>query len=260
MLHLAPLPGSPAQRSVAQGNGLDGIVARAIEEAKVYRDAGFHGLMIENMHDRPYLNGAVGPETVSAMAVIGREVRQAVSLPLGVQVLAAANREALAVALACGACFVRVEGYVFAHVADEGIIEGDAGVLLRYRRQIGADHVKVFADVKKKHSSHAITADVSVVDTAQAAEFALADGVIVTGSSTGRQTDPRDVHNVAAAVSIPTFVGSGVTPANIGQYPHADGFIIGSAMKRGGHWANAVDPHCVQEAAKAFAALTESTS
>ena len=105
MLHLAALPGSPGQRSGADGTGLDGIVARAIEEAIVYRDAGFHGLMIENMHDRPYLKGAVGPETVAAMAVVGHEVRQAVPLPLGVQVLAAANREAIAVALACGASF-----------------------------------------------------------------------------------------------------------------------------------------------------------
>src|SRR6476659_5077462 len=219
MLHLAALPGSPGQRFDANGTGLDGIIARAIEEANVYRDSGFRGLMIENMHDRPYLKGAVGPETVAAMAVVGHEVRQAVSLPLGVQVLAAANRESVAVALACGACFVRVEGYVFAHVADEGLIESDAGVLMRYRQQIGAEHVRVFADVKKKHSSHAITADVSLAETAHAAEFSLADGVIVTGTSTGRETEPSDVGSVAAAVGIPTFVGSGVTPTNIGAYP-----------------------------------------
>jgi membrane complex biogenesis BtpA family protein len=182
-------------------------------------------------------------------------VRQAVPLPLGVQVLAAANREAVAVALACGACFVRVEGYVFAHVADEGLIESDAGVLMRYRQQIGAGHVRVFADVKKKHSSHAITADLSLAETAHAAEFSLADGLIVTGTSTGRQTAPDDVRSVAAAVCIPTFVGSGVTPSNIGQYPQADGFIIGSAVKRDGHWANAIDPQRVQAVAKAFAAL-----
>ena len=255
MLHLAALPGSPGWRLGAGGTGLDGVVARAIEEAIVYRDAGFHGLMIENMHDRPYLKGAVGPETVAAMAVVGHEVRRAVPLPLGVQVLAAANREAIAVAVACGACFVRVEGYVFAHVADEGVIESDAGVLMRYRQQIGSDHVRVFADVKKKHSSHAITADVSLAETAHAAEFSLADGVIVTGTSTGRQTEPDDVRSVAAAVGIPAFVGSGVTPTNIGQYPQADGFIIGSAVKRDGHWANAIDPQRVQAVAKAFAAL-----
>ena len=105
------------------------------------------------------------------MAVIGREVRRAVPLPLGVQVLAAANEEAIAVALACGATFVRVEGFVFAHVADEGLVEADAGPLLRYRAAVGAEHVRVFADIKKKHSAHAITADVDVVETAHAAEF-----------------------------------------------------------------------------------------
>ena len=86
------------------------------------------------MHDRPYLKGSVGPEIVAAMAVIGAEVRRAVPLPLGVQVLAGANLSAVAVAHACGASFVRVEGFVFAHVADEGVIESSAGALLRYRR------------------------------------------------------------------------------------------------------------------------------
>src|SRR3954447_22625924 len=93
MLHLDALPGSPGHQSDSGGRGLDGIVTRAIQEAMVYRDAGFHGLIIENMHDRPYLKSAVGPETVAAMTAVGREVRQGVPLPLGVQVLAAPNRE-----------------------------------------------------------------------------------------------------------------------------------------------------------------------
>ena len=111
-------------------------------------------------------------------------------VPLGLQVLAGANREALAVAFAAGAAFVRCEGFVFAHVADEGLMESDAGALLRYRRAIGAEGVRVFADVKKKHSAHAITADVELADTAHAAEFFLADGVIVTGVATGRPPIP----------------------------------------------------------------------
>lgn len=256
MLHLGALPGSPECRS-SGGKELDEVIGRAIDEAKVYRDAGFHVLAIENMHDRPYLKGAVGPEIVAAMSAVGREVRKAVPLPLGVQVLAGANREALAVALACGASFVRVEGFVFAHVADEGIIESDAGVLLRYREQIGAGHIKIFADIKKKHSAHAITVDVSLADTAHAAEFALADGVIVTGTSTGRQTEPDEVKAVAAAVGLPVFVGSGVTPENIAKYPQADGFIIGSSVKRDGHWANPIDRERVQAVAKAFKALAK---
>src|SRR6266545_5565588 len=191
VLHLRALPGTARAQL-----GLDAVVETVLAEARQYQAAGFQGLMIENMHDRPYLKGAVGPEVVAAMAVGGREVRRAARLPLGVQVLAGANREALAVALACGAGFVRVEGFVFAHVADEGIIESSAGTLLRYRRAIGAERIRVFADIKKKHSAHTLTADVSLVETARAVEFFLADGVIVTGTSTGRPADPVEVNAV----------------------------------------------------------------
>src|SRR5262245_38976537 len=207
VVHTGALPGTPSSNQ-----GIDQIVEAAVAEARVYASAGFHGVIIENTHDRPYLKGSVGPEIVAAMAVIGREVRRASVVPLGVQVLAGANDCAMAVALACGASFVRVEGFVFAHVADEGLIESNAGTLLRYRRAIGADRVRVFADIKKKHSAHALTADVNLTETAKAAEFFLADGVIVSGIATGQPTDVADVNAVARAVSVPTLVGSGITP------------------------------------------------
>ena len=185
MIHVRALPGTPEGRDqVAE------IARIAVEEARIYQAAGFHGLGLENMHDRPYLKGSVGPEVVAAMTVVGAAVRQAVDLPLGIQILAGANREAMAVAKACDASFVRAEGFVFAHVADEGWIDASAGDLLRYRRAIGAQSIRVFVDVKKKHSSHAVTQDLDVVETARAAEFFLADGVVVTGSETGRAADP----------------------------------------------------------------------
>ena len=86
-----------------------------------------------------------------------------------------------------------VREFVFAHVADEGLARAAAGPLLRYRRQIGADHIAVFADIKKKHASHAMTADVSIAEAARAAEFFGADGVIVTGAATGKPVEPADV-------------------------------------------------------------------
>jgi len=253
MLHVGPLPGSPGHRSPP--TGMDGQIARAVAEAEIYRAAGFHGLILENMFDRPYLKAVVGPEVVAAMAVIGREVRRAVPLPLGVQVLAAANEEAIAVALACGASFVRAEGYVFAHVADEGLIEADAGPLLRYRDAMGAEHIRVFADIKKKHASHAITADVDIAETAHAAEFALADGVIVTGTATGRPADPADVAAVSGAVGIPVFVGSGITPDNVAAFAAADGVIVGSAVKQRGDWRLPLDPAAAKRMADAFHAV-----
>jgi membrane complex biogenesis BtpA family protein len=250
VVHLGPLPGTPAA-SVA----VETIVAKAAAEARLYAGAGYHCIIIENMGDRPYLRRSVGPEVVAAMTAAGQAVRRAVDLPLGVQVLAGANREAVAVAHAIGAAFVRVEGYVFAHVADEGVLQSDAGELLRYRRAIGADEVRIFADIKKKHSSHAITADVDLAETAAAAEFFLADGVIVTGTATGAPTAAADVEAVAHKVSIPTLVGSGVNPDNIAGYGDADGLIVGSYVKHDGLWSNDIDPVRLYALARAFAAL-----
>jgi uncharacterized protein len=247
MLHIGACPGTPHARDT-----IDALVERAVAEALSYCSAGFSALLLENMHDRPYLNGSVGPEVVAAMTAIAREVRRAVPLPLGIQVLAAANREAIAVALASGASFVRVEGFAFAHVADEGVIEACAGPLLRYRRAIGAESVRVFADIKKKHSAHAITADVSLAETARAAEFFSADGVIVTGAATGDPCAPSDVDAVRDGATLPVLVGSGVTPGNLHQYARAHGYIVGSSVKVGGRWSNALDLDATKRVAEAF--------
>lgn len=247
VVHTGGLPGTPAG-----DQSIDQIVETAVAEARVYASAGFHGVMIENTHDRPYLKGSVGPEIVAALAVIGHEVRGATTVPVGVQVLAGANHCALAVALACGASFVRVEGFVFAHVADEGIIESSAGSLLRYRRAIGADRIRVFADIKKKHSAHALTADVSLVETAKAAEFFLVDGVIVSGIATGHPADAAEVQSVARAVGVPTLVGSGVTLSNLADYSDADALLVGSSIKHGGVWSGPIDKSGAGALARAF--------
>ncbi|MFM2082070.1 MAG: hypothetical protein RL380_761 [Verrucomicrobiota bacterium] len=243
MIHVGALPGTPAH-----GLSLAEIEQQALREAKMFRAAGVHGLMLENMHDTPYLRGRVGPEIVAAMAVIARAVKDASKLPCGVQVLAAANVEAVAVAHAAGLDFIRAEGFAFAHVADEGIIESSAAELLRFRRHIGAERVQIWTDVKKKHSAHAITADVDIGETAHAVEFLRGDAVIVTGTTTGRAPTRSDALAVKRATKLPVYLGSGVTAANLETFfAAADGFIIGSEFKAGGHWARAVDAQRVEK-------------
>lgn len=238
MIHVGALPGTPRHQA-----SLDQIIAQAVREAAIYTHAGLDGLLIENMHDVPYLCGHVGPEIVAGMTAVGVAVRRESPLPLGVQVLAAANRAALAVAQACGAAFVRVENFAYAHVADEGLMPtAEAGPLLRYRRQIGAEHIKIIADVKKKHSSHALTADVSLAEAARTTEFFGADAIVVTGVATAQPAAVEDVKTVRQAVHIPVCIGSGLTPDNLGAYwPHADVFIVGSYFKVDGVWSRAVD-------------------
>ena len=238
VIHVGALPGTPrGSKSVAE------LVGHATEEAKVYRECGVDGVIIENMHDVPYLKGEVGPEIVAAMTVIGVEVKSESRLPVGIQILAGANIEAMAVAHAAGLDFIRAEGYAYAHVADEGIIEASAAKLLRYRKMIGAERVQVWTDVKKKHSAHAITADVSLGQTAETVEFMGADCVIVTGSVTGEAPQVAYVREAKSHCHLPVFLGSGITEANIAQFHNeADGFIIGSYFKVDGLWSNTVDP------------------
>ena len=238
MIHVGALPGTPAgHEPLAQ------IVKRAAREAKVYQSAGIHGLTIENMHDTPYLKGGVGPEITAAMTAVARAVKAEANLPVGIQILAGANREALAVALAAGLDFIRAEGFAFAHVADEGLMESCAADLLRYRREIGAEKVRVWADVKKKHSSHAITSDVGIGATAHAVEFLRGDAVIVTGSFTGDAASLHELEEAKNSVSLPVLLGSGVTTENLGDFfALADGFIVGTDFKKSRNWEKEPDP------------------
>jgi membrane complex biogenesis BtpA family protein len=237
MIHVGALPGAPTSKLT-----IGELTEMALREAETYREGGVDGIMIENMHDAPYLRGSVGPEIVAAMAVIAQALKVESKLPVGVQILAAANIEAMAVAHAAGLDFIRAEGYAFAHVADEGLIQSSAAELLRYRKFIGAERVQVWADIKKKHSSHAITADINLGEMAAAVEFMRGDAVIITGSATGEPPRIEDVREAKERTSLPVLLGSGLSADNIADfYAIADGFIIGSSFKTDGHWANPVE-------------------
>ncbi len=252
MIHVAALPGTPrSTMSVAK------IVEQAVSEAKLYQNHGVKTVMIENMHDVPYMK-RVGPEITSTMSVIGRAIKE-LGLYCGVQVLAGCNQEALAVALAADLDFVRAEGFVFGHVGDEGVFDACAGELLRYRHSIDGDHILVFTDIKKKHSSHAITADVSLTETAKAAQFFCSDGVIITGTSTGEVVALEDLRTLRS-VPIRKLIGSGLTSENLNEYfPLADIFIVGSYLKYEGSWENSPDPERVKTFVKTFTELKENS-
>lgn len=133
--------------------------------------------------------------------------------------------------------FIRAEGFVFGHLADEGYTDACAGDLLRYRKQIDAEEVLVLTDVKKKHSSHAITSDITLGETVHAAEFFLTDGVILTGQATASPADERELHDIYGKTRLPILIGSGVTLENVDAYFHkSSGLIIGSYFKEHGQW------------------------
>lgn len=256
MIHVPALPGQvPSEYSSktwesfstpANTLPMSAILMKVRKEADMYFKNGVDGVIVENMHDVPYVRPPASPEIVSAMALASDQlVKSRDSLHpgalTGIQILAAANREALAVAHTTGLDFIRAEGFIYSHVADEGWIDGCAGGLLRYRSALNANHVAVFTDIKKKHSAHAVTSDVSIQEMAKDAKFNSADGVIVTGSATGSAANPEELNQVLTIPDFPVLIGSGINGKNAKSYQKAHGFIVGSDFKIDGDWKNELD-------------------
>jgi membrane complex biogenesis BtpA family protein len=236
VIHLQPLPGSPRWR----GN-LESVVERAVGDARAYERGGADAVFIENFGDVPFTKGSVGPETVAAMAAAGTAVRAAVKIPLGFNVLRNDARAALALAAVCGGAFIRINVHTGAMLTDQGLIEGNAFETLRYRRSL-CPNVQIFADV---HVKHAVPlGEGSITEAARdTIERGLADALIISGTGTGRAAAAMDVQRVRAVCpNAKILLGSGVTAENIRDYLGlADGFIVGTSLKRGGTISNPVE-------------------
>lgn len=234
VIHSLPLPGGPHYR----GQSLDEVYRFAVEEGLAYREGGVHGLIVENAWDLPFSKPEdLGFETAASMAVMADRVREQVGLPVGVNVLANGANPALAAAQAGLGSFVRVNQWVNAYVANEGIMDGAAPRAARYRAQLRAEHLKVFADVHVKHGSHSIVADRPLAQQTEDAEFFDADVLIATGSRTGDATPLAEVEGIKAATGLPVIIGSGMTVDNARELLGAcEGAIVASSLKENGRW------------------------
>ncbi|MBE5679942.1 BtpA family membrane complex biogenesis protein [Pantoea vagans] len=251
VIHCDPFPGSPKYR----GKPVSAIIDRALRDAENYILGGVHGLIVENHGDIPFSKPEdIGPETPALMAVITEKVRERFGVPLGINVLANAALPAFATALAGGADFIRVNQWANAYIANEGFIEGAAAKALRYRSQLRAEHIRVFADSHVKHGSHAIVADRSIQELTRDVDFFEADAVIATGQRTGDSATLDEIDEIRAATTLPLLVGSGVTPANVCQIlGRTQAVIVASALKVDGVWWNDVD----RERVKHFMAVAQ---
>lgn len=245
MIHLKALPGSPHYK----GESLDEAFEFAMNDVRAYEEAKVDGLIIENAWDIPFVKPEdIGLETVAALTAITVRIKQQTNLPIGINVLANAAIPALAVAKAAEVPFIRVNQWVNAYVANEGFIEGEAGKVLRYRSNIKADDIKIFADVHVKHGSHSIVADRSLAEQTRDAIFFDADVLIATGNRTGDETQTSEIEGIKNNTDLPVIVGSGMTKENAEKILSiSNGCIIGSSLKKDGLWWNPVDVERVKE-------------
>jgi membrane complex biogenesis BtpA family protein len=221
---------------------LKAVIDRAEQEATALASGGVDGLIVENFFDAPFTKNQVDPAVVSAMTVVVQRIQNLVTLPVGLNVLRNDGKSALAIAACVRAQFIRVNVLTGVMATDQGLIEGEAHQLLRYRRELGTD-VKIFADVLVKHarplSSPNLT--VAVKDTI---ERGLADAVILSGWATGSPPNLEDLELASkAADGTPVFIGSGANWENISSLlSAADGVIVSSSLKRHGQIEQPIDP------------------
>jgi len=228
MLHAPALPDAPGFCE-----DIESLRAAVVRDAVALADGGASGLLLENFGDTPFFPANVPPITVAHMVALAGEVRRQTDLPLGINVLRNDAIAALAIAHAVGAQFIRVNVLVGAYVADQGILQGIAHELLRQRRRLRADDIKIMADVHVKHATP-LAARPLIEEAIDAVHRGGADALVISGAATGSPVDVSQLIAVRTAVHpTPVLVGSGVTANNAAELAAAaDGLIVGTSLKR----------------------------
>jgi uncharacterized protein len=237
MAHFPALPGTPRYDPTLS---IDQMIARMQKDVKALLDGGVDSIMFCNEDDRPYSFHA-DLEAVAVMTRVVTELRPS-DRPFGVDFLWDA-RAPLAIAKATGAAFIR-EVVTGVYESDMGLWAPDAAALYRYRNQIGADDVKVFANITPEFASP--LGNRSVAQRAKSAVVStLVDAILIAGSMAGAEPDFSLVKEAKVAVenSVPVLLNTGARIDNIQQYLSvADGVIVGSSLKIDGKTWNPVDP------------------
>ncbi len=234
-IHLMPLPGSPLYEG-----SMEAVIKTALEETEVFKKYNIDGLIVENFRDMPFYPDDLPAETIAAMSSVTREIVKAFPGPVGVNALRNDATAAMAIAVATGARFIRVNVHTGAAITDQGIIQGKAYETLRLRATLKSD-VQIFADVNVKHATQLGNRSIAL-ETRDLTERGLANAIIVSGDLTGSEAKTEDVEEVRQNTHLPVILGSGATPENLHSFiPNIDSLIVGSYFKKDGKAANQVN-------------------
>ncbi len=253
MVHLPALPGTPLYDEAA---GMDGVRNWVKRDLEALQQGGIHAVMFCNENDRPYQLDA-DFASVAAMSDVVAAVRDELSVPFGVNVLWD-PRATLAVAAATGAAFCR-EIFTGAFAGDFGIWVRSAGDAYRYRRQLGAEHVKLMFNINAEFAQQ--LAPRPVADVARSVAFSSSpDAILISGPITSQPTSASALADVAEAIKstgIPILVNTGFKASNAQELlAYADGAIVGSSLKVDGVTWNRVDVDRVRELMQTVAQAT----
>ena len=241
MMHLPPLPGRPLYDSKG---GMAAMVDALRRDLDILQDGGVDGLLFCNEGDRPY-SFRIDRAPVAAMAAVIGELRPHIRLPYGVDMLWD-PMAALAVAQAVRATFVR-EVFTGVYDSDMGLWQTDAAATLDYRRQIGADSVRLFYNIEPEFARPVSPRPIGALAHSVVVS-SLADVILISGAMAGAEANLDHIREAKAAVpDTPVLANTGVKVETVRDtLAVADGVIVGTGLKHDGYTWNPVDAERVR--------------
>ena len=250
MVHLQPLPGTPFYQEGTMAQ----VLEYAVADAMALYHGGADGCLVQTM-DRVYpADDEADYARVAAMATIVQAVSNATAptFQVGVQIMMNALKASVAVAKVCDGSFLRCTALVGATMTPAGMVQARPLDFLTYRSQIGANQVKLIAEVNSMHFHW--LGDRPTAEVARMAARAGADAVEVAHPD--EDTNTKLVRDIKQAMpTLPVILGGHTTHENVARrLAEADGVFVGSCLKVSSRDSR-VDIERVREYVKIVASL-----
>ncbi len=253
------------------------IVNKAIHEVDIYVRNGFKIVEIENVGAPYFIHDDVPLEDLAIINLVAKSIRKHFpDLITGVHVLAGDELESLPIALDSESYFIRSETSIFSGFRPEGrmLNRGNLAKFFYLRNYLNTflgiedpkerRYPQIWSDLQKKHT--VFEQELSDLDIwLNNMLFLKLEGIILTGSETGKDINELDLEKARKAVEefkevtrnifgeqidIPLITGSGL---NVESYKrHADFVITGTQLKEKNYWENNVSEKKVQELISKF--------
>ncbi len=249
------------------------LIDRALHEVEIYQRHGIQIIELENIGAPYFIGNEIPLEELLILLVIGKSIRAKFpEIQMGIQVLSCGELEALPIAIACNAFFVRSEASLYKGLRPEGETNNRGNLAKFYYlrnylttkfgalQSEGRTLPALWCDLQKKHTL--FSTELNHLDVwLTPILFQKIEGVILTGSETGKDVDEHALKQARLFLNeldkkmiqifgrilnhkIPLITGSG---ANIEVYAkYADYIIVGTAFKKNNYWENVVDEAAVK--------------
>lgn len=242
LVHLKPMPGTPNYEEGMFEESLE----KAIHDALALQNGGADGCLIQTV-DRIYPKADEADYTrVAGMAALVHAVAKVVrpDFQIGAQIMWNGIKPSLAVAKVCDASFTRCTALVGATLTPFGMVEADPYSVMQYRKSIGAQHIKMIAEIEGMHFKWfggkpiAEIARSAAMVGAAAVEIAIQD----------EEANARAIAEVRKAMpDLPIILGGYTNHENAARrLALADGAFVGTCLEEGG-WGRRIDEKKVRD-------------